>query len=265
MSFLTAPLPPYAYNLIAIAIVAFFALRGARRGFFKEFFSLLSIGLSAILAKPFGEFLAPLLPMGSVPLLFRSIVALTIGGIAAYVAVRFECFLIATFFRLYRAWRGKAKILVRLGGALIGGCFGLALVFILSWYILTMGKLRGSAMADVVSVHREALMESAIGNVAQVTSPVPPEVTEGIDILAEIAKDPAKMEKLLQSEPVQNLMRTEAVRNLAQDTEVRALAERRDVMGILNHPAVRKAMDDAKVQEALKGIDMEAMMRSLAQ
>lgn len=263
MSFLAAPLPPYAYNLFAIGIVAFFALRGAWRGFFKELFGLLGIGASVVLAKPFGDFLAPFLPMGSVPLLFQSIVALTIGGIAAYVVVRFECFLIATFFRLYRTWQGKAKLLLRLSGALIGGCFGLALVLILSWYILTMGKLSGSALADVVGAHREALMESTIGNVAEETSPVPPAVTEGIGILAEIAENPAKMEKVIQSEPVQNLMRQEAVLDLAANEEVRALAERRDVMGLLNHPAVRRAMDDPSVQEALKGIDAEALMRSL--
>ena len=93
-SFLTTPIHPYAYDGLALLLILFFLWRGWRRGLVRELSSVISIGGSILLAKPLGNLLLKI-PGIALPEFLTSIVGPAIGGIAAYILLRFSCFVIA--------------------------------------------------------------------------------------------------------------------------------------------------------------------------
>jgi len=290
VTLLTTPLPAYGYTLIGIGFVTLFTVRGCVRGFLKELSSILSLTSSIVLAKPLGFLLKGLLPLEKIPLVFHGIAALTIGGILGYVLIRILFSLIVRSCNLNREWKGRALILIRLGGALIGGLFGILMIFILSWYVLLVGKLTlppevpeetGGAKpevseetggtkidllqlpAKIMSTHREGLAESALGEIAEKTNPAPAEIVDSIDLISELTRNPEKMQQVMQSEQMTQMMQLPSVQNVIENQELQSLAEQGDFMGLLNHPAITEVLDDPAVQEALQSIDPSELMEML--
>ena len=286
VTILTTPFEPYVYTLIGISIAAFFVIRGSLRGLLKELSSVLSLGASIVLAKPLGNLTMGILPLDTIPLIFHSLIALTIGGLLGYVLVRLGFFLLTKHCGLDREWKGRMRVIMRVGGALIGGIFGIALVLILSWYVLLMGKISIPSPADpektvgktgtgfttqdllqlpakIVSSHREGLAESSLGGLAEETNPAPEEIQDAIDIVSEITKNPEKMRQLMQSEEISNVMEQEAVQNIMQNAEIQAMAAEGDMMGLMSHPDVQAMLNDPDVQAALEEIDTKALLEML--
>ncbi len=285
LSILTTPLPPYAYTLIGASIVALFALRGMFRGFFKELFGILSLAAAYLLAKPFGFFLAPFIPTYGLPEMVIEPIAMACGGVLAYVTARFEFFLISILFKLKKKQTGWKKGLIRFGGAILGGAFGLLIVMIVSWFVLLMGKLTAqipafnppaqegveqvqeesliTLPARMVDAHRKGLEESTLGEVAEETSPVPESVDKGLDVAGEILKDPEKMQKLVEYEPVAEVLRGQITQGLMEDEEIKAMATEGNIIGIMNHPKTKEMLNDPDMQAALEDIDMEELMEVL--
>lgn len=275
VTLLTTPLPTYGYTLIGIGIGAFFIVRGYVRGVLKELSSVLSLTSSIVLAKPLSFLVKGWLPLGEIPLMFHDITALTIGGMLGYVLVRILFSIIIRSCNLNREWEGGVKTLIHLGGALIGGLFGVLIVFILSWYVLLVGKLTpppevseetsGTKMellqlpAKIISTHREGLAESALGEIAEKTNPAPTKIVDSIDLVSELTQDPEKMQKVMQSEQMTQMMQLPSVQNVIENEELQSLAVQGDFMGLLNHPAIVELLDDPEVQEALKEIDLSEL------
>jgi len=294
VTILTTPFEPYVYTLIGIGIAVFFVIRGSLRGLMKELSSILSLGASIVLAKPLGNLTMGFLPLDTIPLIFHSLIALTIGGLLGYVLVRFGFFLLTKLCGLDREWKGRTRVIMRLGGAIIGGLFGIALVFIVSWYILLMGKISIPSPVDpeetvrrtgtgtgtgtvtgfttqdllqlpakIVSSHRKGLAESSLGSIAEETNPAPEEIQDAIDIVSTITKNPEKMQQLMQSEEISNVMEQKAVQTIMQNTEIQTMAAEGDMMGLMNHPDVQAMLNDPDVQAALEDIDTETLLELL--
>jgi hypothetical protein len=271
LEFLVTPLPPYAYTLIGIGMVTLFALRGYIRGFFKEIFSVLSLVLIIVLAKPFGNVAQSLLPLQDLPEMLHPIIAMTVGSIGGYVLIRFFFFLIALKFKLYRKWEGKAKLYVKLGGTIIGLTFGTILLMILSWYMLIVGGLATSIIktpdmvsgmqrlifmpTEMMGIHLAGFKESALGKFAEKTNPVPQTITKGVDIISDITQNPEALLNLAEYEPIADLMESESIQNLVENEEIKKMAEQGDIMGLLSHPDVQQLMEDPEIQETLKDIN----------
>ena len=285
LNLLTTPLPPYAYTLIGIGFVSLFALRGMFRGFFNELFGILSLAAAYLLAIPFGLFLMPFLPDFGLPSMFLEPIAMACGGIIAYVTARFEFFLIGILFHLKEKKKGPKKNLIRIGGAVLGAAFGLLIVMIISWFVLLMGKLTAqipafnptvqegveqvkddsliTLPARMVDAHRKGLEESTLGEVAEETSPVPESVDKGLDVAGEILKDPGKMQKLVEYEPVAEVLQGQIIQGLMEDEEIKAMAAEGDIFGIMNHPKTQEMLNDPEIQETLEGIDMNELLDAL--
>jgi len=276
---LTTPLPPYAYTLIGLGIVLFFTIRGYRRGVIREGFSILSLVFSALLAKPVGALLITLgfLSLENIPVFLHSLAAGGVGGIVAYVVLRLSLFVIGKVFKLYRKREGRAKVIVKAGGAILGGLFGIVLVFILAWYVLLFGKItptpRNEAEAEsllmlpakMLSTHKQGLEQSTLGSIAENTSPVPDEIETSVEIFSEVSQNPEKLVELLEYEPITQMLEQESVLQLMGNQEIREMAEEGDFMGILNHPDVQSVMEDPDIQELMKSIDPEEVKALLRQ
>ena len=286
--FLTTPLPPWAYSLAAIVVILIFALRGWRRGVLKEFFGIASLLLSIPLAQPFGIFLHKFFPLESVPEVLQVHAEVAMGGLIAYVLLLTLFFFIRTL--INRHWKpdGKAKILFRLGGAIIGSLFAALIIMIIVWFVITMGALSQATIkrneesatpqvdnegaqfnelillpSKIVVAHRDALEKSSIGSIAEKTNPVPESVTTGIDIAAEVMKNPEKLQRLIEHEDIEKIMQQKSVHSFMNNKEIKDLAAQGDIMGIFNHPAAKQMLEDPAIQESLQDIDVEELLRSL--
>ena len=296
-SFLTTPLPPIAYDGIALLIILFFIWRGWRRGFVREMSSVISIGGSIVLAKPLGNLLLSI-PGLSFPALLNSVVGPAVGGIAAYIILRFTCFLVAKMTGLLKKREEGEEVttkqsLLKAGGGLIGALFGLLMVLVLGWYTLSFGQLsalllgnpalsapsiaeNGSAGASpqdkvgllllparITAAHRENFSLSFTGQMAAGTNPVPENILQSAEMVVEITKHPEQLQLLAEFAPVQALAAEPSVKALTTNAEVKALAEAGDIAGLLNHPDVQALLNDPKIQEILKGMDPEEVKKFL--
>ncbi len=295
--FLTIPLPPVAYDLIAVLVIIYFAWRGKRRGVIRELSSMISIGGSILLAQPLGSLLLPLFSTANLPEIIKTPIELSLGGLAAYLLLRISLFLIAKFSGLLKEREGTPQTLIHVGGALMGSVFGAFLVLALGWYTLSFGSLSsllmqnpvlsgGTALASaapesrqkespggmlnllllptrITAAHEEAFALSLSGKIAARFNPIPEQILEGAEVMVDLTQHPEQMQKLAEFAPVQQLVEQPSIQELMGNPEVRALAEKGDITGLLNHPAVQEVMNDPAVQEALKGMDIEEMRKFL--
>ena len=296
-SFLTTPIHPYAYDGLALLLILFFLWRGWRRGLVRELSSVISIGGSILLAKPLGNLLLKI-PGIALPEFLTSIVGPAIGGIAAYILLRFSCFVIAKSTGLLKKREEGEEVttkqsLLKAGGGLIGALFGLLMVLVLGWYTLSFGQLsalllgnpalsapsiaeNGSAGASpqdkvgllllparITAAHRENFSLSFTGQMAAGTNPVPENILQSAEMVVGITQHPEQLQKLAEFAPVQALAEEPSVKALTTNAEVKALAEAGDIAGLLNHPDVQALLNDPKIQEILKGMDPEEVRKFL--
>jgi len=294
MSMLTNPLPSYAYPLLALFLVLFFSWRGYKHGLIREITGVLSLIASILLAKPFGIPFLPLLSETAIPRALHTMIAMAIGATLAYVLTRISLSLLSKHFdhssdNSKEREKGKG---MRIGGACIGGAFGVVLVFLLSWYILSVGKIshimlrnvpehtasqgieEGQELvsekdsllllpAKITAAHREGLAQSILGAIAEETNPVPEQVFQGTEIIMEAMQNPASLEKIVEYEPVMELMEMKSVQDLLNNDDIRELAAEGNIMELLKHPAIKEIADNPAIQTSLQKIDIEEVMQLL--
>jgi len=154
MGLLTTTFSPLTYTLIGVGVVLFFVLRGLFRGVFRELFSVLSLLGTYPLATPFAWMVKPAIPLDRFPSLFHEPLLAAIGGTVAYFFLCILFFIITRYFELHRKWEGRMRLIVRVGGAVIGGLFGGLIVLLIGWFILTAGTVIESLHLPVA--HRPA-------------------------------------------------------------------------------------------------------------
>ena len=297
-SFLTTPLPPVGYDLIAVLVIAYFAWRGKRRGGIRELSSAISIGGSIVLAKPVGTLLLPLFSVSNLPEIIGTPIKLALGGLASYLFLRISLFLIAKFSGLLKEREGASQNLIQAGGALIGSFFGAFVVLALGWYILSFGSLSEILMSNprlmnisgaeaaevapqenevdlptsvqwlllptrITAAHKESFSHSLSGKIARVTNPIPLPVLEVAEVMVDVTQRPQQFQKLTEFAPVQELAGQPSVQKLLESAEVRALAAKGDILALLNHPAVKEAVADPEILKLLKKMDVEEIKKFL--
>jgi len=292
LSFLTAPLPPFAYTALGIVAVLLFALHGAYRGIFKMLFGITSLILAYPLAEPFGFIMRPLLDLDRFPPMFHGVILATIGGLVSYSLLWLLFFLLTILFKLDRNRYGWDRAIVMSGGAVLGSMFGAVIVLIFSWFLLIMGSLVGSMPglsavttqegggkpaqesstkgmilfpARLIAGHNEAFRESSLGIFAARLNPAAAKFDTGISVATEVMKNPENMQKLAQYAPVAEILKEDAVKDLMSDPEIQKMAAEGNIYGILNHPATKKMLSDPAIQKALENIDPKELEKMLKQ
>jgi len=292
-SFLTTPLPPVAYDLLALLIILFFAWRGKRRGFAREMASMISIVGSILLAKPLGGLLIHVFTNATLPGFIATPIELTLGGVAAYLFFRVTLFLILRFSGLLKEREdGHVKSWLEAGGALIGSLFGAFIVLAFGWYILSFGTVGAILMQNsrlqtalaaqtsdplppqvrllflptqMTAAHRAPFAMSISGKISNHFNPIPTKIIESAEVVIKVTQNPEEIQKLAEFAQVQALMEQPSIKALVGNEEVKALAEKGDIQGLLNHSDIQALLNDPEIQEILKNMDPEEIKVFLEQ
>jgi|GEM_PF-1841107 hypothetical protein len=289
----TAPLEPKIYDYIIILILIGFAYRGWKKGAIKGIIGILCIVGSYYLGKPVGLAIQSFLPLNNVPFLLHDIIAISVGGLLAYILLHIFFALVskAPFLNNEEVKKSFGTI-NRILGSFISLVFALLIVIIFSIFIVIAGKMssflpersteeQGMATTlimlptNMAIAHHENYMQSNFGillkfiNPLNENSPINIEnmgienealetITNNIEAVKEVMENPEKIHELVNPKAIEKVMEQEALKKLSQNPEIRDLAEKGDIIGLMNHPKVLEAMNDPTVKEALEGMDVSS-------
>ncbi|MBT3835599.1 CvpA family protein [Candidatus Peribacteria bacterium] len=291
--FLTTPLNPTIYDSIVVLILMAFIYKGWKKGAIKGVIGVICIAGAYWLGKPMGLFIQRFLPLDNVPLLLHELIAISIGGVLAYILLKIFFHLASKMPFLDREeWKKSFGTINRILGSFIGFIFSLVIILIFSIFIVIVGKMssflpersveeQGVATTilmlptNMAIAHSENYMLSNFGVLLSFLNPLNEEspisignietenptfeaIQESIDTVNEIIENPEKLQELVDPGAMQKIMEQEALQKLSQNAEIRDLAEKGDIIGLMNHPDVQEAMNDPLVREALGDIDVSS-------
>ncbi|MEK7137233.1 MAG: hypothetical protein AAB853_03025, partial [Patescibacteria group bacterium] len=228
MEAFTTALPASAYTLLSLLLIALCGLYGWYRGLPRGLAGIVNIVGGALLAKPMGVLIAPFLSLDRFPTPTHALITVFAGGLIGYILVAILTAIGLRVFHLTRAWEGTAKLVVEIGGFLIGATIGTGIVVATGWYVLTVGDVAETIMGNkrmqealanqqdislrllmlptqMTGSHRDSFSRSLVGRLAAATNPVPALVTDSLTVVKEVTKNPENFRKLAESEPVQKL------------------------------------------------------------
>jgi hypothetical protein len=279
-------------NLIGILLIGVIVVMGYLRGIFRILIAFLSLLLSAILAKPFSFTTSWLInKIDFIPLALKPFATLLATGILLFLIFFFLGSVLVSMREGKREEEGLPRIPFweRVGGALLGGIWGLFLVVIIftgleiigsfeevserisagiktnkeddflkkDWFDL--GRERRSSKGSF-GVLKENVQKSLFAPLVKEINPLDEKITKIFENLITVMSDPDLLQQLKNHPEISHLTENPKLIKVAEDEEIKKALDSSDIYALLNNPKIANLTKDKELIDELKKIDIEKIL-----
>lgn len=249
--------------------------RGWRAGLFRSGVNLAAILLCFVLGSLAAELAAA--PFGGLRYLPGFVVGVVVGG-GLGLFLFFAIWLVGalTFKQTEHYAFGPLSFIWRVGGALFGFLFGLALLLGSISIVRSLGALLESRVEDrklaeapdfqakltagLVQL-KKSLELGPVGPLLASADPLPPQFHRLAAQIGALISDQEKMRRFLEYPSIQEVLQNPRVANLVNDPDLIRAWQEKNVLELFNNQAVAAALKDPVVAEQLKKVDLSAALK----
>lgn len=267
--------------LIGLLFLAWEAWRGWRRGLIRSGINFAALVLSAVVATVAAKIVAA--PFGGLTEISGFIPG-AITGLILGLAVLLVMWLIGAlaFKKTEHQRSGMVKLVWGSGGAFFGVLFGLVLLVGAISIVRLLGALgeakvasaeavravnphshlaKAPAIANQLAVLKESLEMGQTGKIVESVDVIPNDAYELIGGVTRLLTDQAALQRFLSCPGVEQAMSNPKLMELLEDPELLKAAQSSDFLSLMNNKNLRAAVDDPKLAEEIKKIDLRAALK----
>jgi len=266
----------------ALGLIVYQGKRGWKRGFGRQFFDLLALVGAYITAVCAGDLLLPLFHPFGLPEAFVKVGM----GLSLAVVVFFGVLAVGRILQLERARKRRGAIqprprLMDAGGAVLGGIFALAALWIALIGLRLMGTVAETEMSRQAAIPEtkkpkpmpmEATSQSVMtglatlkqsmevgpaGEVVKRADPLPSSLYTSLRKLAQLLARPERAELFLAYPGAQELIAHPRFVALTEDAGITQALEQGNYLALLRNPEVVAAANDPGLREMLGRFPLE--------
>ncbi len=283
-------------SLIGILLIGLIVIVGYMRGIFRILIAFLSLLLSAILAKPLSFMLSWLInKIDFIPLALKPFATLLATGILLFLIFLFIGNALISIRERKREEEGVPKIPAweRIGGAFLGGIWGIFLVVIIFTGFEIIGNFE-EASARISSgiktryekdnflerdfsdlkrnqkdskgsfgALREKVQSSLFAPLVKEINPFDERISKIFENLITVISDPDLLQKLREHPEISHLIENPKLIEVAEDEEIKKALDSSDIYGLLNNPKIANLTKDKELIDELKRIDIERILEEI--
>ncbi len=273
--------------LAAIVFLVWEAWRGWRAGLIRSGLNLAAMVVSAIVLYYGAQVAAA--PFGGLGTFAGFMAGLVVGGGLAFVAFALIWLIGALAFkRTDHQGSGLVRLLWGMGGAIFGVILGVFLLWGGISILRTLGVLAESRLtshgpapaaphgvqttappksnftqstATNLVVLKKSLELGPAGQFVESVDVIPPDFYELVLQIGQVTGSQEAMLRFIQYPGIQQIMSNGRMADLLNDPAVMKAAEERNYMALVGNKALRDAVEDPALAEALKKIDLRAALK----
>lgn len=279
-------------NLMGILLIGLFIVIGFLRGILRIIIAFLALLISALLAKPFSFLLSWLInKIDLIPLALKPLATFIATALLLFIIFLFIGSFIISLREKRREGEGLPPIPIweRVGGAILGGLWGLFLTLLILTGIEMIGNvedafLKFSSQAQKVQktddffkkdwfklkkeevrsssfpLLKEKVHDSLFGSLVQKVNPVDEKAVKMIEQLLTVISDPELLEKFRNHPEISNITKNPKFLELTEDEEILKALDSSDIFTLLNNQKIADLMKDKELLTELKRIDFERIL-----
>ncbi len=272
-------------NLMGILLIGLFIVIGFLRGILRIIIAFLALLISALLAKPFSFLTSWLInKIDLIPLALKPLATFIATALLLFIIFLFIGSFIISLREKREEEQGLPPIPIweRVGGAILGGIWGLFLTVLILTGIEIIGNVE-DAFLKFSSQTREAqktddffkkdwfklqkeekvsgssfpllkekVHDSLFGSLVQKVNPVDEKVIKMIEQLLTVISNPELLEKLRNHPEISHLTENPKFIEVAEDEEIQKALEVSDFFSLLDNPRIAELIKDKELIEEVK-------------
>lgn len=280
-------------NLLGFLLVGFFIVIGFFKGILRIVIAFLALLISALLAKPFSFLLSWLInKIDLIPLALKPPATLIATTLLLFTVFLFIGSFIISLKEKRREERGLPPILIweRIGGAILGGTWGLFLTVLILTGIEMIGNVEEALLkfssqtqeakktdeffkrdwfklkkeekvsGSYLPLLKEKVHDSLFGSLVQRVNPVDEEAIKIIEQLLTVISDPELLENFRNHPEISRFTENPKFLEVAEDEEILKALDSSDIFNLLNNQKIANLMKNKELITELRRIDLERIL-----